>query len=148
MTTAGGTVAEIESTTKKHADQSGGEEVARAATRGSRGSSRARLVMHELGEMQAVLFGDAHRQPEYRMGGIGQPTAWPEGRATLALALMLQQVVREQLGDGCEFDARYVALDGLKALSIMCDGESRVEIVGAFYMLDGTAIGCCLSRLD
>jgi hypothetical protein len=44
----------------------------------------ARLVMHELGEMQAVLFADAHRQPEYRMGGIGQPTSWPQGRATLA----------------------------------------------------------------
>jgi hypothetical protein len=44
----------------------------------------ARLVMHELGEMQAVLFADAHRQPEYRMGGMGQPTAWPQGRATLA----------------------------------------------------------------
>jgi hypothetical protein len=40
--------------------------------------------------------------------------------------------------DVWEFDPRYVTLDGIKALSVKSDGESQVQIVGAFYMLDGT----------
>ena len=44
----------------------------------------ARAVMDELSEMQAVLFADAHREPEYRAGGVPAPRAWPEHRMTLA----------------------------------------------------------------
>ena len=44
----------------------------------------ARLVMTELTETQAVLIADAHREPEYRMGQVPPPSAWPQGRETLA----------------------------------------------------------------
>ena len=44
----------------------------------------ARLVMTELSEIQAVLLADARREPEYQMGQVPPPAAWPEGRATLA----------------------------------------------------------------
>jgi hypothetical protein len=37
--------------------------------------------MHELSEMQAILFKDAHR--EHRTG-VPEPRAWPEHRITLA----------------------------------------------------------------
>lgn len=47
----------------------------------------ARLVMTELSEIQAVLTADARRHPEYRMGSMPPPTAWPDGRATLAAVL-------------------------------------------------------------
>jgi hypothetical protein len=57
--------------------------------------------------------------------------------AVADVELMLQLVVREQLSDDWEFDSRYVTLDGIKELSVKCDGESQVQIVGAFYLLDG-----------
>jgi hypothetical protein len=52
--------------------------------------------------------------------------------------LMLQQVVREHLSDGWEFDPRHVTLDGMKTMPFETDGVSNVDIVGAFYLLDGT----------
>jgi hypothetical protein len=44
----------------------------------------ARAVMQELSEIQAILFADAHREPEYRMGAVPAPRAWPDHRMTLA----------------------------------------------------------------
>lgn len=44
----------------------------------------ARAVMHELSEMQAILSADAHREPEFRVGAVPVPRAWPDHRTTLA----------------------------------------------------------------
>jgi hypothetical protein len=51
---------------------------------------------------------------------------------------MLQQVVLEQRSDVWEFDPRHVTLDGIKPLSVKSDGESQIQVVGAFYLRDGS----------
>jgi hypothetical protein len=57
--------------------------------------------------------------------------------ALAEVGLMLQQVVMKQLTDVSELDPRYVTLDGLKPLSEHSDGTCELDVLGAFYMLDG-----------
>jgi hypothetical protein len=58
--------------------------------------------------------------------------------ALAEVGLMLQHVVMKQLTDVCEFDPRYVTLDGLKPLSEHSDGACELDVLGAFNMLDGS----------
>jgi hypothetical protein len=50
--------------------------------------------------------------------------------------LKLQLAVQERLGELGDFDPRFVALDGLRKLSVERDGDA-LHIVGAFFLLDG-----------
>lgn len=65
------------------------------------------------------------------------PLVEERDKAVNDVALILQQVIRERLGDAWEWDPRFVALDGLKTLSVVSDGEKALKIVGAFYLLEG-----------
>lgn len=50
--------------------------------------------------------------------------------------LKLQLAVQERLGELGDFDPRFVAIDGLRELSVERDGNA-LHIVGAFFLLDG-----------
>jgi hypothetical protein len=57
--------------------------------------------------------------------------------AVEGVALVLEQIVRERLAEDWDWDARHLSLDGLQTLSVEVEGETRLHIVGAFYLLHG-----------
>ena len=65
------------------------------------------------------------------------PVIEERDEAVSEVALLLQQVVRERLADEWESDERYVALDGIRTLSVRTAGEKALHILGAFYLLEG-----------
>jgi hypothetical protein len=64
------------------------------------------------------------------------PVIEERDEAVADVALALEDFVRASLSTGGAWDSRFLSLDGLKPARVEYEGNTRLRIVGAFYLLD------------